>query len=331
LHGNNTVNFSLGAEDSAFPADHSKNRPYFRIKMLRLLSNRNFIFFLAIAFGLMLPAPSAWTKALMMPALAFVMTLATINVSNDYFLKPRAILIPSLFGIMMTYVVLGGVILAAASLLIADQNLWIGFVLIAAVPPAVAVIPFTAILEGNVSHTRSGTVAAYLAALVVMPLMFWIFIGTSFADPYKLIRIMMLLIVLPLILSRIILYLNWQDRIAPVRGALTDWGFFIVLYSMIGVNRDLIFSQPQLIAPIAIVVLITTFVLGYIIEKIAALCKLDQKNMISLLLLGTLKNQGIAGGLAIALFEKEAALPSAVYSIFMIIYIMWLDFRRRWR
>jgi len=50
--------------------------------------------------------------------------------------------------------------------------------------------------------------------------------------------------------------------------------------------------------------------------------------MVSLLLLGTLKNQGIAGGLAITLFEKEAAIPSAIYSIFMIVYIMWLDWRK---
>jgi BASS family bile acid:Na+ symporter len=299
--------------------------------MFRFLNNRNFIFMLAIGFGLALPQPAVWTKLMMMPALALVMTLATINVSNDYFLKPRAILIPSLFGILMTYVILGGVILAAAALLINAQNMWIGFVLIAAVPPAVAVIPFTAILEGNVSYTLSGTVASYLAALAIMPLMFWIFIGTGFADPYKLIRIMLLLIVLPLVLSRIILYFNWQDRIAPVRGALTDWGFFIVLYSMIGVNRDLIFSQPLLIAPIAMVVLAATFVLGFVIEKIGVLFNVDKKNRISLVLLGTLKNQGIAGGLAIALFEKEAALPSAVYSVFMILYIMWLDLRRRWQ
>ena len=299
--------------------------------MFRFLNNRNFIFLLAIGFGLALPQPAVWTKLIMMPALALVMTLATINVSNDYFLKPRAILIPSLFGILMTYVILGGVILAAAALLINAQNIWIGFVLIAAVPPAVAVIPFTAILEGNVSYTLSGTVASYLAALAIMPLMFWIFIGTGFADPYKLIRIMLLLIVLPLVLSRIILYFNWQDRIAPVRGLLTDWGFFVVLYSMIGVNRDLIFSQPLLIVPIAMVVLAATFVLGFVIEKIGVLAKVDKKNRISLVLLGTLKNQGIAGGLALALFEKEAALPSAVYSVFMILYIMWLDLRRRWQ
>jgi BASS family bile acid:Na+ symporter len=297
--------------------------------MIRLLNNRNFVFILAITFGLALPQAAEWTKILMMPALAMVMMLATINVPNDYFLKPRTILKPSLAGILMTYVILSGAILLLSALLICDRNLWIGFVLIAAVPPAVAVIPFTAMLEGNVSSTLSGTVASYLAALLIMPLMFWIFIGTSFDDPYKLVRIMLLLIVLPLVLSRMILYFNWQDRLAPVRGLLTDWGFFIVLYSIIGVNRDLIFSRPLSIVPVAVVVVTTTFILGWAIQKTCVLFKVDKKNIISLVLQGTLKNQGISGGLAIALFAKEAAVPSAVYSICMILYIIWLDWRKK--
>jgi BASS family bile acid:Na+ symporter len=297
--------------------------------MIRLLNNRNFIFLLAIIFGLVLPQAAQWTKILMMPALAMVMMLATINVPNDYFLNPRAILKPSLAGILMTYVILSGAILLVSALLICDRNLWIGFVLIAAVPPAVAVIPFTAILEGNVSATLSGTVASYLAALLIMPLMFWIFIGTGFDDPYKLVRIMLLLIVLPLVLSRMIIYFNWQDRLAPVRGSLTNWGFFIVLYSIIGVNRDLIFSQPLTIIPVAGIAFATTFILGWIIQKIGVLFNVDKENIVSLVLQGTLKNQGISGGLAIALFAKEAAVPSAIYSIFMILYIMWLDWRRQ--
>jgi BASS family bile acid:Na+ symporter len=296
--------------------------------MIRLLNNRNFVFILSITFGLVLPQAAQWTKILMMPALALVMMLATINVPNDYFLNPRAIIKPSFAGILITYVILSGAILLLSALLINDKNLWIGFVLIAGVPPAVAVIPFTAILEGNVSSTLSGTVASYLAALLIMPLMFWIFIGAGFADPYKLVRIMLLLIVLPLVLSRMILYFNWQDRIAPIRGSLTNWGFFIVLYSIIGVNRDLIFSQPLTIIPIAGIAFATTFVLGWIIQKMGVLFNVDKENIVSLVLQGTLKNQGISGGLAIALFAKEAAVPSAVYSIFMILYIMWLDWRK---
>jgi len=245
--------------------------------MIKLLNNRNFIFILAITLGLLLPHPAEWTKTLMIPALAMVMTIATINVPNNYFLNPRAIWKPSLAGIFMSYVILAGVILCLSALLIKDKNLWIGFVLVAAVPPAVAVIPFTAIMEGNVSYTLSGTVASYLAVLLIMPLAFWLFIGTAFDDPYKLLKIMLLLIVLPLILSRLILYFNWQDKLSPVRGPLTDWGFFIVLYSMIGVNRNLIFSNPLAIIPIVAVVFSTTFILGWIIQKTSALCKVDKR------------------------------------------------------
>jgi len=235
--------------------------------MLRLLNNRNFIFILAITMGLVLPQPAQWTKLLMIPALALVMTLATINVPNNYFHNLRAIIKPSFAGILMSYVILGSVILFLSTVFISDKNLWIGFVLIAAVPPAVAVIPFTAILEGNVSYTLSGTVASYLAAILIMPMVFWIFIGAGFDDPYKLLHIMLLLIVLPLIISRIILYFNWQDHLTPVRGLMTDWGFFIVLYSMIGVNRDLILSKPFMVLPIAGIVFGSTFVLGWIIQK----------------------------------------------------------------
>lgn len=296
--------------------------------MLALLKNRNFILLLAIGLGLGLPQASTWTEVLMLPALALAMTLATINVPNDYFRRIRAMIVPSITGLIMTYVILGGVILAVSAILISDQNLWIGFVLIAAVPPAVAVIPFTAILDGDVAYTLSGTVVAYLAALLLMPLTFWMFIGAGMADPWKLLKIMFLLIILPLVLSRVILFFNFQNRIASVRGVLTDWSFFVVVYTMIGVNRDLIFSHPMKIVPIAGVVLCATFILGFFIEKLAALLRIEKKTMISLVLLGTLKNQGIAGGLAIALFEKEAALPSAIYSIIMILYIMWLDVRR---
>lgn len=295
---------------------------------MKVLNNRNFIFILAMILGLFLPQPAEWTKVLMIPALALVMTLATVNVPNNYFLNPRAILKPSLAGMFMSYIILAGVLLCLSALLIEDKNLWIGFVLIASVPPAVAVIPFTAILEGNVDYTLSGTVASYIAALLIMPVILWIFIGTVFEDPYKLLQIMLLLIVLPLILSRLILYFNWQEKLSFVRGFLTDWGFFIVLYSMIGVNRDLIFSNPLTVFSVAVISFCTTFVLGWFIQRICAFCRIDKKNMVSLLLLGTLKNQGIAGGLAITLFEKEAAIPSAIYSIFMIVYIMWLDWRK---
>jgi len=194
----------------------------------------------------------------MMPGFALVMTLATINVPNDYFLNPRAILKPSLAGILMTYVILSGAILLVSALLIDD--LIFGSICSDRGGAAGGCChSFYSILEGMFLPLcrHCGLLSRCFTDYA---LMFWIFIGTGFDDPYKLVRIMLLLIVLPLVLSRMILYFNWQDRIAPVRGLLTDWGFFIVLYSIIGVNRDLIFSRPLTIVPVTGVVFATTFV-----------------------------------------------------------------------
>jgi len=53
--------------------------------------------------------------------------------------------------------------------------------------------------------------------------------------------------------------------------------------------------------------------------------------MTSLLLLGTQKNTGLAAGLALALFSDQTAIPATVSTIFMIVYIIWLSFKRRFR
>jgi bile acid:Na+ symporter, BASS family len=299
--------------------------------MISLLTNRNFIFLLAVGLGLAFPQIARFTEPIALPALGLAMMLAALNVPNDFFRTPKALIGPALAGIIMTYAIQGGLIILASSFLINYENLWIGLVLVAASPPAVAVIPFTSILDGNVAYSLVGTVAAYLAAIFIMPLIFLLVLGINIAEPGKLVLIMLELIVLPLILSRIIIYLNFHNHIAEYRGEITDWSFFLVLYTIIGLNRKLIFSEPQMIMPIAIIFFISFFLLGYFIEKVCNIFKIDQKNAVSLTLLGTLKNQGIAGGLALSLFPREAAFPAAVSSIIMILFLIWLDIRKKWR
>lgn len=298
--------------------------------MISLLENRNFIFLLAVALGLAFPQTAGWTEPVSLPALALAMMLAALNVPNDFFHKPKALIQPAVAGIIMTYAIQGGLLILMSSLIISDQNLLVGFVLVAVSPTAVAVIPFTGILDGNIAYSLVGTVAAYLAALVIIPLVFLLVLGVNIEQPGKLLVIMIELIVLPLILSRVIIYLNIQNYLTKYRGVITDWSFFIVLYTIIGLNRGLIFSKPQMIMPIAAIFIISIFLLGYLIEKTSSIFKVDQSNTISIMLLGTLKNQGIAGGLAISLFPRETAFPAAVSSMVMIMYLIWLDIRKKW-
>lgn len=298
-------------------------------RLRSLLANRNVIFALAVGFGLAVPGPSEWIRPLILPALAVVLTVSLLGISNDLFRRPGKLIAPSLAGIFLNYLVLGNVIVLLAAWLVQEDLLWKGFVLMAAVPPAVAIIPFASSLRGDLFLSLVGTVGGYLGGLVLMPLMLGALLGGSLADPSVLVQHVLVLIVFPLAVSRLILIKGWHLRIRPVRGPLTDWGFFLVIYAITGLNRDILFRNPEVLIPIALIVFTTTFVLGFLAERVARLFHVKEDTRVSLVLLGTLKNYGLTGGLALSLFGREAALPAAMGSLFLILYYMWLGRKRR--
>jgi BASS family bile acid:Na+ symporter len=136
--------------------------------------------------------------------------------------------------------------------------------------------------------------------------------------------------VLPLAVSRVLIRKGRKERIEPYRGTVTNWSFFIVIYTLIALNRNIILGQMMLLLPIASISIITMFILGFLIDWVSGLFHIPKETRTSLVLLGTLKNQGLAGGLALTLFSQEAALPSAISTMVMIIYVIWLDFKKRW-
>ncbi|MDO9515345.1 MAG: hypothetical protein Q7J01_04495, partial [Syntrophales bacterium] len=63
-------------------------------KITKLLQNRDFILFLALLTGLLLPQASTWTGYLTLPALALVMTMSTMGISGGLFRPPRSLIVP---------------------------------------------------------------------------------------------------------------------------------------------------------------------------------------------------------------------------------------------
>ena len=297
-------------------------------KLQRVLRNRNFILFSSLLLGLLWGEGTQWTEGVTLPALALVMTLSTMGISVSEFRSPRNLLVPALGGIVMNYALLGGFILGLSMLLIHDEALRCGFVLIAAVPPAVAVIPFTGFLNGNSAFSLIGSIGSYLGALIITPLIVLGLLGGGLIEPVKLLVIMVELIIAPLVLSRILVWTGLASRIEPFKGTITNWSFFVVSYTIVGLNRAVFLGRPLSLVPVALVALASTFFLGLIIEKVGELFRIDPKTLTSLILLGTLKNYGLAGGLALALFSKQTAVPATVSVIFMIVYIIWLGYKR---
>jgi len=298
-------------------------------KIIGLFRNRNFILFLAVFFGLIWDGGTGFTKTLTLPALGIVMAISLLGVSGELFRTPKEVLIPSITGIVMNYIVLTGILIFLSNLIISDKDFWAGFIILAAVPPAVAVIPFTEFLGGNVAFSLIGCVAAYLAALIFTPLIAIGSLGTNFLDPFRLFIITSELIILPLIISRILIWIHLDKPIGPYKGAITNWGFFLVVYTIVGLNRDVFTDQTFRLIPVAIITILSTFLSGWIIELLSRYFNTSEKVISSIVLLGTLKNYGLAAGLSLSLFGERSAIPATVSTIFMIFYIIWLGFKKK--
>ncbi len=298
-------------------------------KIARLLQNRDFILLLALVAGLLLPQASAWTKHLTLPLLALVMIMSTMGISGGLFRFPRSLIIPAIFGVVMSYGVLGGFILGMSALVIHNKELWNGFVILALMPPAVAVIPFTDLLKGNNAFSLAGTMGGYLGALIILPLILYKFLGSTQFVLERLSIAAIVLIIVPLVVSRILLWSKTDKNLEPVKGIITNWSFFVVVYSIVGLNQDIFTRQPLRLLPVALIAIGSMFVLGLIIEWIGKLFRIDPQTTTSLVLLGTIKNYGLAAGVSLALFSKESALPATVSTIFMFVYVIWMGFKQR--
>jgi BASS family bile acid:Na+ symporter len=296
-------------------------------RVLWLLGNRNFLFIASIVLGIALGPVARWTQPLILPALAVAMTVSTTQVASSAFRPLRKLVRPMLLSVFLNYVVLSTVMLVLARWLVPERELWIGFVLSAAAPPGVAVIPFSYILGGDTAFALIGTVGAYLAALVITPAMALLLVGESFGQPVRLVTVLLELVVLPLVLSRLLLVGRLKPHIERWRGKIVNWAFSLVVFTIIGLNRGVFLHERQLVLLISIVTVARTFGLGFVLEKALRKLEVDRATLVGYILMGTLKNGGFAAGTALALFGQRASVPAGVAAAIAVPYLLWLGMR----
>ncbi len=293
--------------------------------IIKILKNRNFIFILAFVLGLSIGHLVSWVKHLTLPALAIVMVVSLTQIPIRSFLPLKSMLKPVLLTVVLNYFVFSFVMLTMAWFIIPERELWIGFVIIAMAPPGVAIAPFTSILGGDIKFALAGVIGAYIAALIIIPLAGLILIGQSFIQPLRLIIIFSELIIAPIIISQIFIRAKVDKHILRFKGVIVNWGLFVVIFAVIGLNRNVFFSEPLTLARISLICFVSVIGLGLLYEFLTRRLKIDP----GIMLLGIMKNGGFASATALALFGDRASLPGAVLSVFLVIFLLYLSFRAR--
>ncbi|MGE0078182.1 MAG: bile acid:sodium symporter family protein [Bacteroidales bacterium] len=295
----------------------------------QILLNRNTILVFAVLAGIIAGDKASLLKGFTFPALAITMTFSMTGMRMNQMLNISGIYKPMLMGILLNYVLFSLVLLPLAWWLMPTPELFYGFVVIAAAPPGVAIIPFSYILKGDVVYAIISVVGAFIGSIFIAPLLVNIFVASGGIDSLELFLMMVQLVVLPLLISRFLLWKPLFRYVEPIRGKVVDWGFAILIFVAVGLNREVFFTNHYLLLKVSAVLLFTTFVVGFVYSKIAIKVGVLPEKVVTQSMLVAIKSSGFSVFTALSLFGKEAAIPSAVMAVVVLLYLIYLSLKSR--
>jgi bile acid:Na+ symporter, BASS family len=291
-----------------------------------LLRNRNSILILAIIFGFLFWPLADFTKILIDAAIIVAITLSLSRIEFKQVFTRFNVFVSIGSTLLFSFILLGGIYIALAYLLLDDPLIINGFIIMAAAPPAVAIIPFSHVLKANLNRSIIGILTGYVLCFLVMLLVAGLFFEEN-VDLSGVFRVLVILIMVPFVISQIIRSTGIVSRTEKHYGAIINWCFFLTTFSIVGLNRNLILSEPKLVMLIFTISLISTFGLGTLVKVILKRYEVSDATSTTYQLLGTMKNWSGAGVIALNLFGPTASLPGTIALMSGICYYVWLSWR----
>lgn len=294
----------------------------FKKKQLKkYIPNRNFLLILAVVLGISFPKYASFLKPYAFWILAVVMVASLTGISNKALKHINKLLKTMVIGVILNHVIFGFFIIIAAYLFSFDINLFYGFIIIAATPPGVAIIPFTDKLKGDVEYSIIATFGAFLASILISPLLIKAFSGNASVSYLHILRSMITLILIPFILSRVFLHKKIINTVVKYRGRVIDFGFSLIIYTSVGINSSVFYQNFFLLFKIILVFVIIMF-LGSWLLSLVLKNKVSKEKDISNKLIFAIKSSGFAVVTSIEIFGDKASVPATVMSVMVLVFLL---------
>jgi len=220
---------------------------------------------------------------------------------------------------VMSYGVLGGLVVLFG-LGNADPDIRAGWILMAAVPPAIAVVPITSLLRGNVRRSLISEAVLYFAGLAAVPGLGLLFLGE--AVPVRTLALQTLLLIgVPVLVSR---PLRVWKPVHDVRPVVVCVSFFFLVLAIAGSTRSTLLRQPDLAASLAFLAFARTIGLGVLVLAVAGLLRTSRESRIAAVTFAGFKNLGLTVVLAFTVFGPLASLPAITSLIFETVWMSFL-------
>ncbi len=261
------------------------------------------------------PALLAPLADYIVPLLGLVMLGMGITLRFENFLgilrNPRIIMI----GVVLQFLLMPLFAWIVAIVFGLEQSLLVGLVIVGACPGGTASNVICYLARGDVALSIMLTTVSTVLAVVITPLLTWIYLGERVDVPvFNMMRDIFLIIVVPVTLGVLINhYLG--DRLHVVKRLFPFVSLFAIIL-IIGIVMALTQSQLHLVAlPVLAAVVwhnLLGMLAGYYTSKWLGL---DDKTCRTIAIEVGMQNSGLAVVLAKNYFSVMAALPAAVFSI----------------
>lgn len=307
-------------------------------KIFSIINHRDFVLSLALVAGLLLGEHTRPLAEISVITLALVMVFATTGFSFKSWFPAQNAIRPLAISTLLNFVIFGMVLIGLSWLFFSNNPdheyfpYFVGFVLVAAAPPGPSVIPFAAILKGDNTFSVTGVFGLHFIAMVLTPLILLLFLGKSLINAGAIFNIMVKLIVIPLIISRFLRHPKVLPTVEKHRETVIKWGFFLVIVPIMGMSSTVFFSEPGPVFIMSIILVIAMYIMGFANHMLMDKMGVKRPTIISSTLMMTTKSSAFSAVAAFTFFQGEAmvALPSAVVSVFVTLFIIVYPWFLKW-
>lgn len=227
-----------------------------------------------------------------------------------------------LYLILVNYVVLSGVyVLIGFAFFGAGHDFFIGFILVALVPPAVSIIPFCYLSKCDSETVDVPVFISFVLSLFIIPAALLLLFGKT-VDFNALARILVVIIIVPMYLA----YRTYRSgsRLFDYEKAITNICLGIVIFISMSINRDVFFDlAADGVLYVYLVNFLAIFGTGLAVYFISR--RLSPGKAVAYSFYASQKNVGTSITLGIFLFNSDTAVPAIIALAMQFIYFIMFE------
>ena len=280
----------------------------------------NYFTFWIIIFSIVAyfyPVYFADLRTLIVPTLGIIMFGMGVTLTTDdfkrVFLRPKDVGV----GVVTQYTVMPFIGFVLAKIFELDPLLAVGVVLVGSCPGGTSSNVMTYLARGDVAFSVTMTSVSTILSPIMLPFLMYTYAGEWINVPVlKLFISTVQIILLPVGLG-VLLRILIKDKIKyvlPVLPSVSSAAIIFIVAVIVAANSASIASVGLLVAVIAIIHNTFGFLIGY---RVARFFGMDVNRARAVSIEIGMQNSGLAVALANTYFGALAALPGAIFSVWM--------------